>query len=261
VSDQYAPVPSSSGPGPSPVAGEAPAPDHAVPDVASGAGSSLPPPSSGAILPAGDAPLARTCYSTGQGASFWDGPEGPARVALLLKLQAKKWSGSRIAAEFGVTRNTVLGKLARLGLRCESAPPTNPGSRRPNIKRAVELKNHKPAPRGGDAQRRGVTAFSFTKGGMLARAAAADEARRRRPENELRSALRRSEVVDRAPEPIPATACSIFDLRNESCRFPVGPLHDPATLFCGAPAADLAAGMPYCSKCAPRCYTQARWRP
>jgi len=63
------------------------------------------------------------------------------------------------------------------------------------------------------------------------------------------------------PEPIPVTACSIYDLTDETCRWPVGPDTGRGQLFCGAPGADLAAQMPYCGNCAPRAFTQARWRP
>jgi len=142
----------------------------------------------------------------GAGTTFWTDE----RLALLRELQAKKWSGSRIAAELGVTRNTVMGKLNRLGFKCESMyqPPRGEGR-----KREQERKAHPWTP------------------------------------------------LPHPEEPIPATACSIYDLTTETCRWPVGPDTGRGQLFCGAPGADLAAGIPYCGNCAPRAFTQARWRP
>lgn len=165
------------------------------------------------------------------------------RVEKLKALQARKLSGSAIAAEFGVTRNTVLGKLARLGLKCESVPPTRRGSRKPSLKRAVELKSGSkvaPTRRGGDAQRRGATAFNF--GRQSARPPSHDQAER----------------VASAALPITASPCALLDLTNERCRWPLGPSMDRAELFCGSPEADFAAGVVYCSAhsaiafCAPR---------
>ena len=134
------------------------------------------------------------------------------RVEKLKALQARKLSGSAIAAEFGVTRNTVMGKLARLGLNCESMPPSKRGSRNPNVKRAIELKKSarpKPAPS--------------------------------RPWRPAPSPERT------AVEPTPATACTLFDLTNETCRYPCGAPMARAELFCGSPEADFAAGVVYCS--------------
>lgn len=48
----------------------------------------------------------------------------------------------------------------------------------------------------------------------------------------------------RAPAPDPRFACTILDLTNETCRFPVS--EDSPFIFCGTPGADLTGHMPYC---------------
>ncbi len=69
-----------------------------------------------------------------------------------------------------------------------------------------------------------------------------------------------------APLPLPAAepptdaACDLFDLTNDTCRFPLGALNDPPKLFCGDPNANLAAGMPYCARHAQHCYAPQRFR-
>jgi GcrA cell cycle regulator len=40
--------------------------------------------------------------------------------------------------------------------------------------------------------------------------------------------------------------CSLLDLTNETCRWPIGDPGETGFYFCGTPSADLAAGQPYC---------------
>jgi hypothetical protein len=65
--------------------------------------------------------------------------------------------------------------------------------------------------------------------------------------------------IEQIAEPTPATTCTLLDLTNETCRFPVGK-PSPVQWFCGSPGGDLAAGMPYCGWHAKRCFTQTTWR-
>ena len=193
-------------------------------------------PSSGPVPDTGELPPVRTFHLTGQRASFWNGPEGPARLALLLELRAKKWSGSRIAAKLGVTRNMVLGKLNRLGLKCDRVyqPPRGKGR-----KRERERKAHPWTPRmlPQPKEPKPVGQFRLTP-------------------TKTTLAPKPIKLVDRAPDSIPATACSIYDLTNESCRYALWGDDDTERLFCGAPAADLAGGMPYCPVHSKRCYSR-----
>ena len=51
------------------------------------------------------------------------------------------------------------------------------------------------------------------------------------------------------PEPLPIVflhACSIYELKNETCRFPCGDVKTDTFFFCGDPNADLINGRPYC---------------
>lgn len=45
---------------------------------------------------------------------------------------------------------------------------------------------------------------------------------------------------------------TIFELSNLSCRYPLGPTHEPATLFCGE---TVEKGAPYCTKHCAICFT------
>ena len=51
------------------------------------------------------------------------------------------------------------------------------------------------------------------------------------------------------PQPVDATfphRTTLLDLRDDSCRFPIGDPALPAFFFCGAPGASLANNRPYC---------------
>ena len=52
-----------------------------------------------------------------------------------------------------------------------------------------------------------------------------------------------AEAIERATEPPPGP--TIFELRHDDCRWPLGALHDAVRFFCGAPA---LVGRPYCSE-------------
>ena len=193
-------------------------------------------PSSGPDLTSGEAPaLDPVPGASGAVATFWTDE----RVALLRGLQAKKWSGSRIAAKLGVTRNMVLGKLNRLGLKCDSVyqPPRGKGRKR---ERERERKAHPWTPRmlPQPEEPKPVGQFRLT------------------PTKTTLEPPKPIKLVDRAPDSIPATACSIYDLTNETCRYALWGDDDTERLFCGAPAADLAGGMPYCPVHSKRCYSR-----
>lgn len=47
-----------------------------------------------------------------------------------------------------------------------------------------------------------------------------------------------------APAPDARFRCTVLDLTNETCRWPV--TDDSPFAFCGTPAADLSSGAPYC---------------
>jgi len=173
----------------------------------------------------------------------------------ILRARWGKTSARDIAALLKRSRNSVISRAHRIGL---SLPYYVPGQ------------GHKPRrgrPKGAAPP---VTRERNTYGGMFTKLANAARKRKRKPASGIPAPWTPEARVERTPratrltiEPdaIPVTACSIYDLTTETCRWPVGPDTGRGQLFCGAPGADLAAQMPYCGNCAPRAFTQARWRP
>lgn len=126
------------------------------------------------------------------------------RVALLKNGIAAGLSCAQIAREIGVSRNAVIGKANRLGLS--------------RVKSATA----------GQGRRAGVP------NGARTRIAASQRT--------LRAVWAEPESFAQAPQPS-ANRCSLFELQQWHCRWPMG---DPASEnfgFCGCkPAGDL----PYC---------------
>jgi GcrA cell cycle regulator len=116
-------------------------------------------------------------------------------------------SCSQIAAEIGVTRNAIIGKIHRLGL----APGR--GSAAPARRRAL------PAPPGRITQRRALRAV---RAQAMAFAAAAPE----------------DAPVDSAQR------CSLLDLAQGQCRWPISDPGKADFAFCGNEAIE---GLSYCA--------------
>jgi GcrA cell cycle regulator len=51
-----------------------------------------------------------------------------------------------------------------------------------------------------------------------------------------------------------AQRLTLVELENHHCRFPIGEVGSPDFFFCGAPTADMAGGRPYCRAHARRAY-------
>jgi GcrA cell cycle regulator len=139
------------------------------------------------------------------------------RVELLKKLWADGLSASQIANELGnVTRNAVIGKVHRLGLsgRAKSPSSAAPRQRKPRVH--AHMLRMRPATRGN-------TALATVPGYDL----------------------------DLEPEPelieniIPiGQRCSLLELTDDKCRWPIG---DPGSVdffFCGGKPSE---GLPYCA--------------
>jgi GcrA cell cycle regulator len=139
------------------------------------------------------------------------------RVELLKKLWSDGLSASQIAAELGgISRNSVIGKVHRLGLsgRAKSPPASVPRQRK--------ARSHGTLMRIGRAGVRGNTALAALQ------------------------------CYEQELEPEPALVeniipigqrCTILDLTESKCRWPIG---DPSTsdfFFCGGKAIE---GLPYC---------------
>lgn len=127
-----------------------------------------------------------------------------------------------------LTRNAVIGKAGRIGLKGHIAHPNN-GPRKPRKQNSlrpyrIRQKNaQETSPMGmGDIQVDTDSPFNDAAG-------------------ELRM------------EPK-----GIFELENNHCRWPCGEPRDPAFFYCGAEGADLTENRPYCQAHSKLAYTAAR---
>jgi GcrA cell cycle regulator len=137
------------------------------------------------------------------------------RVELLRKLWSEGLSASQIAAELGgITRNAVIGKVHRLGLsgRAKSPSSAAPRPRKPRAPSQI-LRVSRPALRGN-------------------------------------TALAPMYELDIEPEPelaeniIPlGQRCSILELSEDKCHWPIGDPGTPDFFFCGGKTIE---GLPYC---------------
>jgi GcrA cell cycle regulator len=164
----------------------------------------------------------------GSGEKFWT----EERIAELRRLAGERMFARDIAAEIGTTKNSVLGKLHRLGLSKAKALPT----RKPKISRRVRPKRN-----GGAAvaalkarkeqERKIANTVTSTWGrkAVIARAIARGE-------------LEPCEATDLPPEPTRPTI-SLHNLQSHHCRWPIGDPQQADFHFCGKTK---VAGLPYC---------------
>ena len=140
------------------------------------------------------------------------------RVELLKKLWADGLSASRIAAELGgVSRNSVIGKVHRLGLsgRAKSASASVPRQRKPRVHHQHMMRIARPGVRGN-------------------------------------TALAPMPVYEADLEPEPQVIeniipigqrCTILELTESTCRWPIGDPSAADFFFCGGKTVE---GLPYC---------------
>lgn len=139
------------------------------------------------------------------------------RVDQLRKLWMEGLSASQIANTLGegVTRNAVIGKVHRLGL---SGRVKAPSSAKPRVRRSQSRQPRAHRPNGGGGMH-GNTALSYAP----------------RPYTAPRPA---EDVVVPLSDPI-----TIMELREDTCRFPLGDPSTPEFRYCGGKS---EAGIPYC---------------
>jgi GcrA cell cycle regulator len=139
------------------------------------------------------------------------------RVELLKKLWADGLSASQIAAELGgISRNSVIGKVHRLGLAGRTKRPTAsmPRQRKPRS-RGTTMRIVRPAIR-GDTALAVLPAYALQF----------------EPEPELMETI------------IPMwQRCSTLELSEGKCRWPIGDPRTPDFFFCGGKTIE---GLPYC---------------
>ena len=132
----------------------------------------------------------------------------PERIEQLRNFAVSGLSSSQIAAEIGVTRNAVIGKLHRLGL----------ASRRPAGGPARSCPPRARRPR--QSSQREFLRLMFAQAPSIAGSAGTQSA----------------SVESAQP-------CSLFELAHGKCRWPVGNADAANFAFCGNEA---VAGFPYC---------------
>ena len=138
------------------------------------------------------------------------------RVELLKKLWADGLSASQIAGELGgITRNAVIGKVHRLGLSGRAKAPSSSVPRQRKPRAPSMFRAPRPMMRGN-------------------------------------TALAQMPSYDYDPEPEPelieniipiGQRCSLLELDQEKCHWPIGDPGQPDFFFCGGKT---NAGTPYC---------------
>lgn len=145
------------------------------------------------------------------------------RVELLKKLWNDGLSASQIANELGqVTRNAVIGKVHRLGLsgRAKAPASTAPRARKPT--RAAPSAPPRPS-------------LPSTRSNLAFKPRPAPEAL------PVVEAAPRAEVDNVVPM---GERCTIMELKEFSCRWPIGEPGKDDFRYCGARS---GAGIPYCT--------------
>jgi GcrA cell cycle regulator len=138
------------------------------------------------------------------------------RVELLKKLWADGLSASQIAGELGgITRNAVIGKVHRLGLSGRAKAPSSSVPRQRKPRAPSMFRAPRPMMRGNTA---------------LAHAPAYDY--EPDPEPEL--------IENIIPM---GQRCTLLELNDEKCHWPIGDPGQPDFFFCGGKT---NAGTPYC---------------
>ena len=178
-------------------------------------------------------------------------PTWPAEDTAVLLRSYETMSAGAVAAlpELGgrYSRNAVIGKLHRMGLKKPVRLPSADSVYRRELRRrraAAELAS----PSGIKT----VRASGKKPLGMLTQK---EPVAPRRQVNKFDAwqAIEFAPIPDStADQMIPiGQRKSLFDLRDDECRFVVGDPHEADYFFCAAP---VAAGLPYCPAHAARCY-------
>jgi GcrA cell cycle regulator len=147
-----------------------------------------------------------------------------AAVAKLKEMDAEGCSGAQIAQELGTTRNAVIGKINRMGLRLKR------GKR--------QTRKHK-AEDGWPTEK--------------------PRARKRRPMVKTEGGLDRMAawLPPEPDQPADMKRCTLLQLTDKTCRWPIGDPREPGFCFCGNRIADETI---YCNHHNRIAYTSAAQR-
>lgn len=150
---------------------------------------------------------------------FWDSQEKEDKLRALF---AEGLSKAQIQKEMGApSRNVIIGKLRRLGLRRDGDEPKR--VRAPERVKGSSVK----------AVRTGKTSFKVL------------DFRRAGPDGFV-GALIDDYVPRTAPDVPVEQRKTLLTLTNETCRWPFNDPCEPDFYYCGDPSADLNEGRPYC---------------
>jgi GcrA cell cycle regulator len=152
------------------------------------------------------------------------------RIEMLTRLRDDGASYAAIAAKLGITRGAVSGKVDRLGLATRAPAPRGP--RQPR----VPLKRKPGVPRSPDLD----TLFLGAPPAVVLQETGPGEG--------MDDALWRAPEGQGVPAPADLSArksraCSLLELTEDTCRWPVGDAGEPDFYFCGHPP---LKGRPYC---------------
>lgn len=138
------------------------------------------------------------------------------RVAELRKFAAMNWSCKQIAGALGgISRNAVIGKLHRLGITNARTLGPRPAGNHGHIRERRSGNNVRVRPL--------------------------------RPRKAAPLRVPQLPIIDLPDECIPLhQRKTIFELDNQTCRWPCGTPGTPEFFYCGSIEANNAAGIPYC---------------
>lgn len=148
------------------------------------------------------------------------------KIAQLHKLYAEGCSAGVIGERMNLTRNTIMGKINRLGLNVLYP-------RRPNVPPRFSI-NQAYSPEERAAREH-------------ARRQAVEERRRRQNAVSLahyHANPRSSKPTPVEPPVLACDPCSLLELNEVRCKWPMGEVFEPGFRFCGAHKPD--NGKPYC---------------
>ncbi len=160
------------------------------------------------------------------------------RIETLRNLWEKGLTASQIAEKLGnVSRNAVIGKAHRLGLKARPSPVKgdSDGTPRETAKKAAAPAA--PRPKAEPVAKEAAAAAPEPRAVPEAKAPAPAAPKQQMP---VRAAMPVAPVKPRAP----GEKVTLLDLSDKICKWPIGHPGEPDFQFCGRP---VNPGFPYCT--------------